>query len=96
MERKQITAGVRENFTVGSVHKGRCSAHCHKENSSLLPHCLVCGEIPERGIMGGIFVQGQFLCDACEQEIVALDGNVLSRDEYLAVADKLKGLWKMA
>ena len=101
MERKQTIAGVtagmnvKKAFTVGRVHKS-CAKHCHQECGSLLPHCIVCGEIPERGIMGGIFVQGQFLCDECEQNIVTLDGEALSNEEYLAVADKLKGLWKMA
>ena len=46
--------------------------------------------------MGGIFLQGQFLCDDCERQIVALDGDRLPQEEYQAVADKLKGLWKMA
>ena len=64
--------------------------------ASLLPHCMVCGEIPEGGIMGGIFVRGQFLCDDCERQIVAMDGDALPQEEYQAVADKLKGLWKMA
>ncbi len=95
MERKQRTAD-RGELAVGKVNQRKCATHCHKEGATLLPHCIVCGEIPEGGIMGGIFLQGQFLCDDCERQIVALDGDRLPQEEYQAVADKLKGLWKMA
>lgn len=90
MERKQVMAGMEENMPMGSVDKKRHSACCHQGKASLLPHCIVCGEIPERGIMDGIFIQGQFLCESCEQDIVALDGDAMSSEEYLAVAKKIK------
>ena len=85
MERKQRIAD-RGELAVGKVNQRKCATHCHKEGATLLPHCIVCGEIPE----------GQFLCDDCERQIVALDGDRLPQEEYQAVADKLKGLWKMA
>lgn len=66
------------------------------EADSLLPHCVVCGKVPPKGIMGGIFVRRQFICDCCEKEIVALDRSVLPEEKYLAVAGKLKRLWRLA
>lgn len=92
MERKQVIAGAEEDFLMGKPCKD-VGADCHHGQqgaASLLPHCMICGEIPERGIMDGIFVQGQFLCTSCEQDIVALDGDTVPREKYLAIANKLK------
>lgn len=90
MERKQVTADVREDVMMGKISGKQHIGCCQQGESSLLPHCIICGEIPERGIMDGIFVQGQFLCEGCEQSIVALDGDAVPHEEYLAVANKLK------
>ena len=90
MERKQVLVDVGTDLVLGNINKGACSC-CHKQGeASLLPHCIICGEVPEGGIMDGIFGQGQFLCTGCEQDIVALDGDAVSREEYLAMAEKLK------
>lgn len=92
MERKQVIAGAEEAVTGGRLGKKQYAGCCQQGKASLLPHCMICGEIPERGIMDGIFIQGQFLCTACEQSIVTLDGDRVSREEYLAIAKKLKNL----
>ena len=92
MERKQVMASGEEDFIMRKPCKSAGADCCHGQQgtASLLPHCMICGEIPENGIMGGIFVQRQFLCDDCEQAIVALDGDAVPYEEYLAMAEKLK------
>lgn len=64
--------------------------------SSVLPHCIVCGKVPANGIMGGIFVKRQFICDCCETKIVNLDREKQSEEQYLTIAGKLKKIWKLA
>ena len=60
-----------------------------KENI-LLPVCLMCGETPTLGIMGGVVLRGKFLCTQCEEQILSLDAE---GKEYDVVIEKLKQIW---
>ena len=90
MEQKQI---------LNSVNSDRRNTKNTHNAESLLPKCIICGEVPANGIMGGIFVKGQFLCDCCEQRIVSLDEQKQSpetMEDYALITSKLKKLWKWA
>ena len=32
----------------------------------ILPVCMVCGQVPDKGIAGGFFIRRKFLCERCE------------------------------
>lgn len=64
--------------------------------SSVLPRCIICGKVPENGIMGGIFVKRHFICECCEKNIVALNRETQPEEQYFAIVGKLKQLWKLA
>ncbi|HHZ16307.1 MAG TPA: sigma factor G inhibitor Gin [Peptococcaceae bacterium] len=36
----------------------------------LLPVCALCQYVPERGLAGGFFLKGVFICDSCENELL--------------------------
>jgi len=40
---------------------------------NLLPKCILCKEVPERGIVDGFILIGQFICTGCEQRLLTLD-----------------------
>jgi hypothetical protein len=42
---------------------------------NLLPKCILCREVPERGIADGFVLIGQFICSGCEQKLLTLDYN---------------------
>jgi hypothetical protein len=56
----------------------------------LLPRCSLCGEVPEKGIRGGIKIRKSFICEKCESHIVALQTGC---SEYQVVLEKLKKIW---
>lgn len=42
---------------------------------NLLPRCILCKEVPEKGIVDGFILIGQFICTGCEQKLLTLDYN---------------------
>lgn len=40
---------------------------------NLLPKCILCKEVPERGIADGFVLIGQFICSGCEQKLLTLN-----------------------
>lgn len=42
---------------------------------NVLPKCILCKKVPERGITDGFLMIGQFICSRCEQRLLTLDYN---------------------
>lgn len=40
---------------------------------NLLPKCILCKEVPNRGIAGGFLLTGQFICTDCEEKLLTLE-----------------------
>ena len=60
------------------------------QSDKLLPICLVCEQVPPEGIMGGIVINGNFLCTSCEKELLSVaEGDA----RYKLFQDKLKKIW---
>ena len=56
----------------------------------VLPRCHFCGQVPEKGIRGGIKIRKVFICDRCESHIVSLQTGC---SEYRYMLEKLKKIW---
>jgi len=54
---------------------------------NLLPKCILCKEVPKRGIVDGFILIGQFICSGCEQKLLTLDYN---DPTYSMMVQKLK------
>ncbi|MGS0763090.1 sigma factor G inhibitor Gin [Syntrophomonas curvata] len=56
----------------------------------LLPRCHFCGQVPEKGIRGGIRIRKAFICERCEAHIVSLQAGC---SEYRYLLEELKKIW---
>lgn len=56
----------------------------------LLPRCHLCGNVPEKGIRGGVKIKRVFICEQCEQQIVTLQ---IGTDNYQYLIEELKKIW---
>lgn len=65
--------------------------HKEEERGTLLPRCLLCYMIPEKGIHGGIKVKKGFICKSCEKDIVNFE---VGSKNYLYLLEKIKKLLK--
>lgn len=60
------------------------------EQAGLKQACLICGSIPERCFVRGIFIRGRYMCSRCEQEITEI-----GMDDWLypIIQERLKIIW---
>jgi hypothetical protein len=58
--------------------------------NNLLPQCLICGTTPETGICGGIRLRKRFLCNDCQDRILAAS---IDDPFYTQMKEGLKDLW---
>jgi hypothetical protein len=59
-------------------------------SGKLLPICVICEQIPLEGIMGGLVINGIFICAQCEEELLSIkSGDV----KYKLFQEKLKRIW---
>jgi hypothetical protein len=56
----------------------------------ILPRCHLCGEVPEKGLRGGIKIKKIFICERCETQIVSLQ---VGCSEYNYLLQELKKIW---
>ena len=57
----------------------------------LLPCCIVCEQVPEGGIRGGIRLKKAFICTACEQQLMQTDMGSIN---YQKILEKIKQILK--
>ena len=60
------------------------------QDSNLLPQCLICGQTPDQGIIGGVLIRKHFLCDACQERILETS---IEEPFYQQMKEGLKELW---
>lgn len=53
----------------------------------LLPQCVLCEEVPLRGIAGGYLINGMFLCESCESAILNLE---VGSSQYKYYLERIK------
>jgi len=54
-----------------------------RAKGQLLPRCVLCEEVPSRGIVGGYLINGMFLCETCESAILNLNVGSSQYEFYL-------------
>lgn len=59
-------------------------------SGKLLPICLICDQVPPEGIMGGLVVNGNFICAKCEEELLSITSDDV---KYILFQEKLKKIW---
>lgn len=52
--------------------------------------CLICGSIPEKCFIRGIFIRGRYMCSRCEQEITEIE---VEDWLYPVIQERLKRIW---
>lgn len=57
----------------------------------LLPRCILCEQVPNDGIRGGIRVKRAFICTKCEQQLIQSD---VSSIDYQKILEKIKMILK--
>jgi hypothetical protein len=57
----------------------------------LLPRCIMCGQVPQGGIRGGIKVKKAFICTSCEQQLIYSDVGSI---KYQIFLEKIKQILK--
>lgn len=67
------------------------SADHNGSGAKLFPVCAICGQIPKKGIRGGIRLKKGFICSSCETEIVGLTTETYLYDQ---IKDKIKAIIK--
>lgn len=58
----------------------------------ILPRCKICGNVPEKGIAGGMKFRRAFICNECEKKIVSLDVGSQEYQMILATIKSILGL----
>ncbi|MGF7185215.1 hypothetical protein GGQ84_001301 [Desulfitispora alkaliphila] len=57
---------------------------------NLVPKCIICEQVPEKGIVEGVFLNRKFICDSCEEHIA----NVMPGDQhYDEIVEKIRLIW---
>jgi hypothetical protein len=84
--------GKRRYFLIKGEYFMETETHGNEKpiTGVLLPRCHICGQVPEKGIRGGIRIRKTFICDKCELYIVSLQTGC---SEYQAVLEELKKIW---
>jgi len=57
----------------------------------LLPRCIMCGQVPQGGIRGGIRIKKAFICTPCEQQLIHSDVGSI---KYQILLEKIKQILK--
>jgi len=60
------------------------------ESGKLLPVCIICEQVPLEGIMGGLVITGNFICDDCQRELLSI---ACDDEKYKVFQEKLKKIW---
>ncbi|MGR6837234.1 sigma factor G inhibitor Gin [Syntrophomonas erecta] len=53
------------------------------ESGVLLPRCSLCGQVPEKGIRGGIRIKRAFICEKCEADILNMEVGSPRYQDYI-------------
>jgi len=67
-----------------------CGSNNTPSAGIVLPRCHFCGQVPERGIRGGIRIRKVFICERCESQIVSLQAGC---SEYRYLLEEIKKIW---
>jgi hypothetical protein len=59
-------------------------------SGKLLPICIICEQVPQDGIVGGVVVNGNFICAKCEDELLSITTDDV---KYRLFQEKLKKIW---
>ena len=59
-------------------------------SGKLLPICIICEQVPQDGIMGGVVINGNFICAKCEDELMSITTDDV---KYKLFQEKLKKIW---
>lgn len=72
------------------MEKTAASVQETPDKGVLLPRCIVCQQVPARGIAGGFKIRKAFICHHCEQEILNLD---TGSPAYQQIINRLKQMF---
>ena len=57
----------------------------------IVPWCMICGEVPERGICGGMKLNRHFLCHECETLLI---NTPIGSETYHRMMEGMRHLFK--